>query len=138
MVTSSIIAAACFMVVLGGILATVLAIANRKLHVHEDPRIDEVEDMLPHANCGACGMPGCRSFAEAVVKGELAPSKCSVNSPEGNQSIAGFLGVAMGEEVKMVARLACAGGSHVAKMRARYEGMSSCRAASVAGGGDVK
>ena len=133
--TSSIIAAACFMVVLGGLLAIVLAIANRKLHVHEDPRIDDVEDMLPHANCGACGMPGCRSFAEAVVKGDLAPSKCSVNSPQGNQSIAEFLGVAMGEEVKKVARLACAGGSHVAKMRARYEGMSSCRAASVAGGG---
>ena len=45
------------MVCLGLALATVLAVASRKLFVYEDPRIDEVEDMLPHANCGACGFP---------------------------------------------------------------------------------
>ena len=50
---TSIVSAALFMVGLGVLLAAVLAAANRKLHVHEDPRIDDVEDMLPHANCGA-------------------------------------------------------------------------------------
>jgi RnfABCDGE-type electron transport complex B subunit len=128
-------AAVVFMVALGVILATVLAIANRKLHVHEDPRIDDVEEMLPHANCGACGFPGCRPFAEAVVKGEAPPSKCTVNTEGGNQLIADFLGVDMGDEVKLVARLACAGGNHVARMRAQYAGLGTCRAAAVAGGG---
>jgi Na+-translocating ferredoxin:NAD+ oxidoreductase RNF subunit RnfB len=53
-----------FMTVLGVFMASVLAIANRWLFVFEDPRIDEVEDLLPKANCGACGAPGCRPFAE--------------------------------------------------------------------------
>ena len=44
------------------ILATALVLANKKLYVYEDPRIDVVEEMLPHANCGACGFPGCRPF----------------------------------------------------------------------------
>ena len=54
---------------LGGltiILAALLVFANKKLYVQEDPRIDIVEEMLPHANCGACGYPGCRPFAEAL------------------------------------------------------------------------
>ncbi len=124
-----------FMVILGGILATVIALAVRKLYVHEDPRINDVEEMLPAANCGACGYPGCRAFAEAVVKGEAPPSKCTVNTAEANQDIADFLGVALGQQEKIVARLACAGGTHVAKMRARYAGVESCRGAVAAGGG---
>jgi len=132
---TSIVSAALFMVGLGVLLAAVLAAANRKLHVHEDPRIDDVEDMLPHANCGACGYPGCRPFAEATVSGDASPSKCTVNSPEMTQVIADFLGVAVGAEEKIVARLACAGGTHVAKMRAEYAGLGTCRAAAVVGGG---
>ena len=61
---------------LGGLtllLAVVLIIANKKLYVYEDPRIDKVEEMLPHANCGACGYPGCRPFAEALVSGKVLP-----------------------------------------------------------------
>ncbi len=124
-----------FMVALGAVLATVIAIAVRKLYVYEDPRIDEVEEMLPAANCGACGYPGCRAFAEATVKGEAPPSKCTVNAPEANQDIATFLGVALGQQEKIVARLACAGGTHVAKMRARYAGVKTCAAAVMTGGG---
>ena len=116
---------------LGGLtllLAIMLIVANRKLYVYEDPRINVVEDMLPHANCGACGQPGCRPFAEALVKGHALPGKCTVSSEEGRQAIADFLGIAVGGEEKQVARLACAGGSNVAVNRARYEGISSCRA----------
>ena len=51
----------------------ILAIANRKLRVEEDPRIDDVEGMLPGSNCGACGQPGCRAFAEQVVAGSQQP-----------------------------------------------------------------
>ena len=124
---------------LGGltfILASLLVLAHRKLHVEEDPRIDIVEDLLPHANCGACGYPGCRPFAEALVQGEAAPGKCTVNSEDGRASIAAFLGVDAGAEEKQVARLACAGGANVARLHARYEGVPTCQAAAqVAGGG---
>jgi electron transport complex protein RnfB len=131
----SITTAGLFMAVLGVALASLLAYANRRLYVYEDPRIDEVEQMLPSANCGACGSPGCRQFAEATVKGDSDPGLCTVNTAEMTQTIADFLGVEVGQHEKRVARLACAGGSHVARTRARYEGLKSCRAAAVVSGG---
>lgn len=135
-VLTSIALSAGFMAALGLTLATILAIANRKLFVYEDPRIDEVEDLLPHANCGACGTPGCRPFAEGLVGGQYQPAQCTVNSKDMNRVIADFLGVDLGKQEKRVARLACAGGSHVAYIRASYDGLASCRAAAlVAGGG---
>ncbi|MBT8220457.1 MAG: RnfABCDGE type electron transport complex subunit B [Bacteroidia bacterium] len=123
---------------LGGLtflLAVMLVVANKKLYVFEDPRIDQVEDMLPHANCGACGYPGCRPFAEALVTGKALPGKCTVSSDEGRAAIAEFLGVALGSEEKLVARLACAGGTNVALNRAQYKGISSCQAAALVSGG---
>lgn len=118
------------------VLGSLLVLANRRLRVEEDPRIDIVEDMLPHANCGACSYPGCRPFAEALVKGETRPGKCTVSSDEGRARIAGFLGVDVGAEEKWVARLACAGGTNVARNHARYHGLTTCGAAAqVAGGG---
>lgn len=120
---------------LGGLLALLLAIASKRLFVYEDPRIDQVEELLPHSNCGACGTAGCRNFAEQAVAGKIEPARCSVNTPEQNKKIAALLGVAMGDVEKRVARLACAGGKHVARMRANYAGLPSCRAAAVAGGG---
>ncbi|MBK1645990.1 Fe-S cluster protein [Thiocapsa imhoffii] len=125
-----------FMAALGMLLATILIVANRQLYVYEDPRIDEVEDLLPRANCGACGTAGCRPFAEMLVKGEAAPGLCTVNPKHINQLIADYLGVALGAGERRTARLACAGGKHVAFLRASYAGLSSCRAAAlVAGGG---
>ena len=121
---------------LGILLAAMLAVANRRLYVYEDPRIDEIEDLLPRANCGACGVAGCRPFAEALINGDTQPSRCTVNSPELNQQIADLLGVSVGDQERLIARLACAGGTHVAATRARDEGLKSCRAAAlVAGGG---
>ena len=118
------------------LLASLLIFANRKLYVEEDLRIDVVEEMLPHANCGACGYPGCRPFAEALVGGVVAPGKCSVSNAEGREAIAEYLGIAVGDENRIVARLACAGGTNVARNRAQYTGANSCLAATqVAGGG---
>ncbi len=131
----SVLVTGVFMATLGGLLAFFLAIADKRLYVFEDPRISQVEEMLPHSNCGACGTAGCRNFAEQVVEGKIEPASCTVNTPDQNKAIAAMLGVAMGDVEKRVARLACAGGKHVARMRAHYAGLSSCRAAAVAGGG---
>lgn len=134
-ISYSVFVTGAFMAGLGGLLALLLAIASKKLYVYEDPRIDQVEELLPHSNCGACGTAGCRNFAEQVVEGKIEPGHCTVNTSDQNKNIAALLGVAMGDIEKRVARLACAGGRHVAKMRAHYDGLSSCAAASVAGGG---
>jgi electron transport complex protein RnfB len=117
-------------------LATLLVVANRRLHVAEDPRIDVVEELLPHANCGACGYPGCRPFAEALVEGAVSPALCTVSDEAGREAIATFLGVDVGAATKRVARLACAGGENVTRRRARYTGLPSCRAAALVSGGD--
>jgi Na+-translocating ferredoxin:NAD+ oxidoreductase RNF subunit RnfB len=118
------------------LLTILLVVAHRRLHVEEDPRIDQVDSMLPHANCGACGFPGCRPFAEALVSGQALPGKCSVSTEAGRAAIASYLGVDVGSEEKRVARLACAGGTNVARQHAHYDGLDSCAAAAlVAGGG---
>ncbi len=128
--------AAGLMALLGLTLSAVLAVANRKLYVYRDPRIEQVEAMLPGVNCGACGLPGCPAFAQAIVDGGTSPGKCTVASEERRSEIAEFLGVDVGGEEKSVARLACAGGTHVARQRGRYTGVETCRAANlVAGGG---
>lgn len=131
----SLMVTGAFMAGLAGLLALLLAIASKKLYVFEDPRIEQVEELLPHSNCGACGTAGCHNFAEQAVAGQIEPARCTVNDPDQNKTIASLLGVALGDVEKRVARLACAGGKHVAKMRANYVGLSSCRAAAVAGGG---
>lgn len=132
---TNILIAGVAMTTLGISLSVVLSIANRKLWVYEDPRIDEVEEMLPHSNCGACGTPGCRPFAEALIKGDVQPAQCTVNNSEVNGDIADYLGIDAGDIEKRVARLACAGGTHVARMRSHYAGLNSCRAAAVVSGG---
>lgn len=125
--------------ILGGVgfaFAILIALAYKRLKVWEDPRIDAVAAMLPNANCGACGLPGCRAFAEQAVAGEVTPSQCTVSNEAGVIAIANFLGVDKGDAVKRVARLRCAGGTDVAVQRAEYRGLSSCAAtAAVAGGG---
>jgi len=125
--------------ILGGtglFFAALIALANSKLWVWEDPRIDVVAGLLPSVNCGACGLPGCRAFAEQAVAGKVAPAQCTVVDAAGRDAIAGFLGVEAGEAVKRVARLLCAGGSDVAPQQAEYRGLPTCAAAAaVAGGG---
>ncbi|MCB0687229.1 MAG: RnfABCDGE type electron transport complex subunit B [Saprospiraceae bacterium] len=121
---------------LGLLFGIILSIAYRQFKVVEDPRIDVVEELLPHANCGACGEPGCRAFAERVVNEGRNPAKCTVSSPEGLTRIANYLGVAVAEEEKWVARLQCAGGIQEAHNLAKYAGgLSTCRGEAVVVGG---
>ncbi|KOR29147.1 Fe-S cluster protein [Achromatium sp. WMS1] len=131
----TITTAVAFMAIFGIILSLILVAANKKLLVYEDPRIDTVEELLPHANCGACGTAGCRVFAELLVKGQKKPAECTVNSKEMGLAIANYLGVSLGSTEKRVARLACAGGSHVALIHAHYAGLTTCRAATLISGG---
>ncbi|MDX1622972.1 MAG: RnfABCDGE type electron transport complex subunit B [Gemmatimonadota bacterium] len=124
--------------ILGGVglaFGALIALTHRKMKVWEDPRIDGVEELLPGSNCGACGHPGCRGFAEAVVAGEIAPAECTVMGEREVEIVADFLGVEAGEANDRVARLLCAGGSDVAPRKAIYHGIESCAAAVAVGGG---
>ncbi|HXV76784.1 MAG TPA: RnfABCDGE type electron transport complex subunit B [Candidatus Polarisedimenticolaceae bacterium] len=132
---SEVLAAASIMLGLAGFFGVVLSAANRYLRVEEDPRIDQVEEMLPGTNCGACGQPGCRGFAEALIEGRTVPGKCSVSPAAEVARIASFLGVEAGVEERRVARLHCAGGRSSVRRLADYAGIDSCRAAVLVNGG---
>ncbi len=128
---SSFIVAPGIMAGLGLFFATILAVAYRFLRVQEDPRVEDTEDLLPGSNCGACGQPGCHAFAEKLVQGELAPSRCTVAAPDAVEAIAELLDVDPGQQERRVARLHCGGGRGQAYQIAEYRGFESCRAASV-------
>ena len=121
---------------LGILFGVGLALASKKFAVHVDPRIEEVEEALPNANCGACGYPGCSAFAEAVVKGEISPDGCSVGGATVAEKIAEILGVSI--EVpreRMIAVTQCQGGVAEAKDRFEYHGIEDCAAAELIDGG---
>jgi H+/Na+-translocating ferredoxin:NAD+ oxidoreductase subunit B len=121
---------------LGLLFGVILSIAYKQFKVYEDPRLDIVEEMLPSANCGACGVPGCRAFAEQVINEGTNPAKCTVSSADVISNIAGFLGVEASQEDKYVARLLCAGGIKEAHNLAGYKGgMSTCRGEAIVVGG---
>ena len=127
--------AAAALAILAALLATLLLFASRRLAVAEDPRLTAVEAALPGVNCGACGQPTCHAFADALLAGRAVPAACSVSTPEARARIAAFLGVAVGQARRLVARLACAGGRNRAPLRVHYRGEPSCAAAAAVGGG---
>jgi len=132
---SSLLIAPAIMAGLGLFFSVVLAVAYRFLRVDEDPRIAGTEELLPGSNCGACGQPGCRAFAEKLVLGELKPSQCTVSNLDAIEAIAELLNVEAGRQEKRVARLHCAGGAAQAYQIAEYRGFESCLAAAVVAGG---
>ena len=68
---------------IGLIAAVVLFAASKKFAVYEDPRIAQVGEVLPGANCGGCGFPGCSGMADALVKGADAGSLDGLFCPVG-------------------------------------------------------
>lgn len=77
---------------IAAVLGFGLALADKFLKVEVDPRIDEVTKMLPNANCGGCGYPGCSGFATALVNKEsdsLAP--CRVAKQDAKDKIKEYL-----------------------------------------------
>ncbi len=121
---------------LGALLAAVLVLADNKLRVEEDARIDLIEEALPGANCAACGYAGCRQFAEQLVAGKIDPSACRPGGASTALAIGKILGVEVEVGVPMRARVMCLGGEAECDTRSEYEGISDCRAAMLLGGGN--
>lgn len=122
--------------ILGAFFSYALSVAQKKLKVEEDPRIDEVEAVLPNANCGGCGYPGCRAFAEAVVAGKVEPNGCPVGGNETAAEVSKILGVELVEKEREVAVLMCRGTNEAAKRKAEYRGVDTCYGAALVQQGD--
>lgn len=120
----------------GGILAVGLAVASSVFKVETDPRVEQLLEVLPGANCGACGYPGCQGLAGALAKGSASPGACVVGGATVAAKVAGILGVEVGDvPERRVARLLCRGGRAEAISRASYQGVADCRAAGSVQGG---
>ena len=112
---------------LGFVAALILYFFAQKFKVYEDPRIDEVEDALPSANCGGCGFPGCRNFAEACVKAETFDDlHCPVGGNEVMTTVAGILGKEAGETDPLVAVIRCNGSFENRPRTNVYDGVQNC------------
>lgn len=121
---------------LGVFFAGALAIADRKLRVEEDPRINQVNDVLPAANCGACGEAGCMAFAVSIVEGRSEVNGCPVGGAETAEAVAAVMGVDAGDTVKLVARVHCRGGKGLVQEKATYDGPQKCSARVLVAGGE--
>ena len=128
---------------LGLIFGLVLAAASKVFYVETDPRLDQLNECLPGANCGGCGFAGCGASAEAVRKGEAPVGKCASGGNEAAKAMAAIMGVQAEEVTRKVAMVRCSGArtfdaegnlTKGAKMKAHYEGFHDCLAASKVGG----
>lgn len=128
---------------LGGVAllaAVVLYIVSRRFAVKEDPRVKNVQECLPGANCGGCGFAGCAALAEALVKGadkgSLDGLRCPVGGDEAMGKIADVLGMAAQAAEPMVAVVRCNGSCDKRGKVAVYEGLHTCAAVNAAGAGE--
>ncbi|MFR5881414.1 MAG: (Fe-S)-binding protein [Cloacibacillus evryensis] len=111
-----------------------LAFASQKFHVDVDQRQTDIRALLPGANCGGCGFPGCDGYAEACVSGAAKPNKCVAASPEVSASIAEILGVSAEAAEPMVAFVKCRGSFDKTVKDCVYQGAHDCREAAVVPG----
>ena len=116
---------------LGLIFGALLAFASEKFSVKVDPRQAEVRAILPGANCGACGFPGCDAFAEAVIEGTTEVSGCTAATSEVIEEIAAIIGVEANTEGPKVAFLKCKGSTDKTVENCKYEGVMDCRQAAI-------
>lgn len=117
--------------VIGAISAAFLYAASKKFEVYEDPRIAQVQEVLPGANCGACGYPGCSGFAGACVNADgLDGLLCPVGGSETMANIAKILGTEATTSEPTLAVVRCNGTCEVRPRTNKYDGAKSCAIAS--------
>jgi electron transport complex protein RnfB len=115
---------------LGAVFGIILGIAAKKFAVEVDPRVEELLKVMPGANCGSCGMPGCAAFAEALVEGTVKPNACAPGGASLYEKIAAILGTEQSDyQERQVAQLLCQGGVGHTRQLFRYHGIKDCHAA---------
>lgn len=113
--------------------AMILFFVAKKFRVDEDPRIDEVLELLPGANCGGCGFPGCRGFAEALVNaadnGDISALMCPPGGSETMADVGKYLGLEVAATDPTTAVVRCSGSREKAPAKLKYDGPSKCAVA---------
>ena len=121
--------------IIGLLAGVILAVASIVMAVPKDEKAEALEEILPGANCGACGFSGCPGYAAAMAKGEAKPGLCSPGGAEVAQKCAEILG---GGDVEMEYKTAlvhCLGSYDNTTDKMLYDGIQSCSAAAFLMGG---
>ena len=119
------------LVVIGAAAAVILYFVAQKFKVYEDPRIDQVEEALPGANCGGCGFAGCRAFAEACVgASEMGDLNCPVGGNDCMSNVASILGLEAVKQDPRVAFIRCNGTCDHRPKTSTFDGATTCAIAS--------
>ncbi len=122
---------------LGAVFGGALAIIAARFVVKVDPKVEQVRDTLPGANCGACGFAGCMGYAEAVVGNpDVAPNLCAPGKAPVAAKIGQITGKAAVALEPKIARIFCQGGKSQSQRKFIYTGVMDCTAAVLAAGGD--
>lgn len=124
------------LLVLGSVgfgFSVILNYLGKRLSVEEDPLVNKILDMLPGINCGACGLSGCKAFAETAVK-EHKLLVCRPAGEEINRKIASLLKLDLKTTTSLKAVSRCGADSTQKKMSNRYSGPPSCVSAHIIGG----
>ena len=123
---------------IGVLGAVLLYFVSRKFEVKEDPRIAEVAEVLPQANCGGCGFPGCAAFAGACCKSaDLEGLFCPVGGSPVMEKVSGILGLVAQKQDPLIAVLRCNGTCEARPRTNIYDGAASCAVASALYKGDT-
>lgn len=114
--------------IIGLLAAVILYLAASRFKVDEDPRIAEIESLLPGANCGGCGKTGCHAFAVAVRNAtSLEGLNCSVAGAAGMELIAKAVGLDPARGARKVAVVKCSADCDTRSIEAIYDGIRDCR-----------
>lgn len=132
---NSIITAVLVVGIIGLVFGLLLAVAAVIFRVETDERIEKIEEVLPGANCGACGFAGCSAYAHSVVEAGSAVDCCSVGGSDVARQIGGIMGKAVAAKAPKVARVMCGGDCEKAKEKYDYYGVGDCAAANRLAGG---
>ncbi|MDY3848564.1 MAG: Fe-S cluster domain-containing protein [Prevotella sp.] len=123
------------------VASVILYVCSKKFAVKEDPRIAQVSAVLPQANCGGCGFPGCSGMADALVKaadnGSLDGLNCPVGGADVMTQVADLLGMAVANTDPMVAVVRCNGTCENRPRTVEYCGLRTCSAMNACAAGET-
>ena len=120
---------------LGLLFGLGLSIASKAFEVKVDEKVTKVREVLPGANCGACGQSGCDAYAECLVEGKCDINSCPVGGEELVKKLGEILGVDAASTVARTARVKCSGKYENCKHKFDYSGVEDCIAAANLYGG---
>ncbi len=132
---NDIIIAASIIGGLGVIFGIGLALASKVFSVEVDERVVRIREVMPGANCGACGFAGCSAYSDAVVSGKAKTNACPVGGETVAAQIAEILGVEASGVDRKTARVLCNGRCSVTTEKYVYDGIDDCHAAAQLFGG---